>query len=229
VKRLLGILLMSIVIAVGCGKKADDAKSSTAEKMVNKDQAAEMQAQKSADAEKNSSPDETKLFLMETSMGDITLELNYTKAPITCANFEAYVDNGHYNGTIFHRVIANFMIQGGGFDAEMNQKTTLPQIQNEAANGLKNDLYTIAMARTGAVHSATSQFFINVKDNSFLNHRSQDPQGFGYCVFGKVTKGADIVDKIKMTPTGDTQVPTGQQMKDVPKEIVKIVSISKIG
>ncbi len=140
---------------------------------------------------------------LETSMGEITIELNADKAPATTANFLQYVKDGFYNGTIFHRVIPTFMIQGGGFDAQMNQKPTRAPIQNEADNGLKNEPYTIAMARTMDPNSATAQFFINVADNQFLNHTAKTMQGWGYAVFGKVVKGQDVVDKIKAVPTGN--------------------------
>lgn len=139
---------------------------------------------------------------LETTMGNIVIELNQEKAPNTVANFLEYVKSGHYDGTIFHRVIDGFMIQGGGMDANMTEKSTNAPIQNEADNGLKNEVGTIAMARTSDPHSATAQFFINVKDNSFLNFSGKNPQGWGYAVFGKVTKGMDIVNKIKGVPTG---------------------------
>ena len=152
---------------------------------------------------------------LTTSMGAITLELDKEKAPISTENFVKYVESGHYNGTIFHRVIGNFMIQGGGFDKSMTQKPTLPPIKNEAANGLKNDNYTVAMARTGIVDSATSQFFINVKNNDFLNHAGAS--NFGYAVFGKVIEGTDVVEKMKAVPTA-TKGPHG----DVPVETITI-------
>ncbi len=133
--------------------------------------------------------------------GVITLELDAVNAPKSTANFLAYVNKGHYDGTIFHRVIKGFMIQGGGFTADMKQKGTDAPIENEAANGLKNDKYTIAMARTGEPHSATAQFFINTVDNGFLNHTSPTPQGWGYAVFGKVVKGEDVVESIKKVRT----------------------------
>jgi peptidyl-prolyl cis-trans isomerase A (cyclophilin A)/peptidyl-prolyl cis-trans isomerase B (cyclophilin B) len=136
---------------------------------------------------------------LKTNMGDIVLELYPDKAPKTVANFLQYVRSGHYNGTIFHRVIENFMIQGGGFDKDMHQKPTNPPIENEAKNGLMNDAYTIAMARTAAPHSASAQFFINVRNNRFLDYPGQD--GWGYCVFGKVIKGIDVVDRIKSVET----------------------------
>lgn len=139
---------------------------------------------------------------LETSMGNIVIELNADKAPNTVANFIDYVKSGHYDGTIFHRVIDGFMIQGGGMDANMKEKATKKPIQNEADNGLTNDVGTIAMARTSDPHSATSQFFINVKDNGFLNYSGKNPQGWGYAVFGKVTEGMDVVNRIKGVPTG---------------------------
>lgn len=138
---------------------------------------------------------------LATSMGDIVLQLDAAKAPRTVENFLSYVRDKHYDGTIFHRVIDGFMIQGGGFTPDMQQKPTKAPVQNEAANGLKNDQYTIAMARTGDPHSATAQFFINVVDNAFLNHTAPTPQGWGYAVFGKVVKGQDVVDAIKKVRT----------------------------
>ena len=137
---------------------------------------------------------------LTTSMGPIVIQLDKEKAPISTDNFVKYVESGHYNGTIFHRVINGFMIQGGGFTQDMRQKPTQPPIKNEAANGLKNDLYTVAMARTNVYDSATSQFFINVKDNGFLNFNGP---GTGYAVFGKVVEGTDTVDKIKAVQTGN--------------------------
>ena len=134
--------------------------------------------------------------------GVITLELDQDKAPKTVENFLNYVNNGHYNNTVFHRVIPGFMVQGGGFEPGMSQKPTGAEIQNEANNGLKNDSYTVAMARTSAPHSATAQFFINVADNGFLNHTAPTAQGWGYAVFGKVINGTDVVDKIKGVKTG---------------------------
>ncbi|GGI54539.1 peptidyl-prolyl cis-trans isomerase [Oxalicibacterium solurbis] len=139
--------------------------------------------------------------LLKTSMGDIELELNADKAPKSVANFLQYVESGQYNGTIFHRVIGNFMIQGGGFDKDMREKPTRAPIQNEANNGLRNDVYTVAMARTSNPHSAAAQFFINTKNNDFLNYPGQD--GWGYAVFGKVIKGTEVVDKIRQVPTGN--------------------------
>ena len=139
---------------------------------------------------------------LDTNMGAIVIELNEEKAPKTVENFLNYVKSGHYDGTIFHRIIDGFMIQGGGMDAEMNEKATNSPVENEADNGLKNDKGTIAMARTQDPHSATSQFFINVKDNDFLNHSGKNMQGWGYTVFGKVTSGMDVIDKMRGVPTG---------------------------
>lgn len=159
--------------------------------------------------------------VLHTSFGDITLELDAKLAPATVANFLEYAKNGTYNGTIFHRVIDGFMIQGGGMDAKMNQKPTRSPVRNEANNGLKNLTGTIAMARTMDPHSATAQFFINVKDNDFLNFKSESSQGWGYCVFGKVTAGMDVVNKIKAVKTGNK---AGHQ--DVPVEPISIDSVT---
>nr|WP_246388036.1 peptidylprolyl isomerase [Desulfovibrio intestinalis] len=139
---------------------------------------------------------------LETNYGEIIVRLDARKAPISTANFVQYVKSGFYDGTVFHRVIKNFMVQGGGFTADMKQKETRAAIRNEADNGLKNKKYTIAMARTGEPHSATAQFFINTKDNDFLDFKSQTPQGWGYAVFGKVIKGQEVVDKIAAVTTG---------------------------
>lgn len=158
-----------------------------------------------------------KVILHIASLGAITLELDEAKAPVTVANFLNYVKKGHYDGTIFHRVIPGFMIQGGGFAPGMQQKQTDAEIQNEANNGLKNDKYTIAMARTSAPHSASAQFFINVANNDFLNYKSPTPQGWGYAVFGKVVEGQDIVDKIAAVATGRRGM-----HDDVPKDDVRI-------
>jgi peptidyl-prolyl cis-trans isomerase B (cyclophilin B) len=146
---------------------------------------------------------ETTIVQMDTGKGQITLELYNDKAPATVANFVSYARDGFYDGTIFHRVIPGFMVQGGGFTAEMKQKSTGAQIKNEANNGLKNDAGSIAMARTSDPHSATAQFFINVKDNDFLNFTSETPPGWGYAVFGKVTDGMDVVNSIVRVPTGN--------------------------
>ena len=137
------------------------------------------------------------MVILKTNYGDITIELDFEKAPKTAENFAQYVKDGFYDGTIFHRVIDNFMIQGGGFESGMKQKQTRTTIENEADNGLKNDIGTLAMAHTMDPHSASAQFFINIKDNDFLNHKSKASQGWGYAVFGKVTDGMDVIDKIK--------------------------------
>jgi len=167
-----------------------------------------------------SAADKNPVVLMETSKGNIEIELDRQKAPITVDNFVGYVNDKFYDGTIFHRVIANFMIQGGGFDEKMSQKPTKGPIKNEAGNGLLNKRGTIAMARTGVVDSATAQFFINVKDNEFLNHRDDTQQGYGYAVFGKVIEGMEVVDKIKEAKTGNKG-----GFQDVPVETVVIKSV----
>ena len=159
---------------------------------------------------------------ISTSIGDIQLELDGEKAPITVENFKTIVSSGYYEGTIFHRVINGFMVQGGGLTADMNNKSSgTSPIQNEANNGLSNDRGTIAMARTGEPHSATSQFFINHKDNEFLNHTGENPQGWGYAVFGKVTDGMDIVDQIADVTTGNVG-----PYQDVPLEVITIESVT---
>ena len=159
------------------------------------------------------------MVVLHTNFGDIKLELDAEKAPKTVANFIEYVKDGHFDGTIFHRIIDGFMIQGGGFEPGMVEKSTKATIQNEADNGLKNEMGTIAMARTMDPHSATAQFFINVANNSFLNHSSKTTDGWGYCVFGKVSGGMDIVNKMKATKT---TFRAGHQ--DVPVEDVIIES-----
>lgn len=141
------------------------------------------------------------MIVFSTSAGDITVELFHDQAPETAANFERYVEKGHYDGTLFHRVIDGFMVQGGGFDTQFEQKPTDAPIKNEADNGLKNARGHLAMARTGDPHSATAQFFINVADNDFLNHTAPTPQGWGYCVFGRVVEGMDVVERIKSVAT----------------------------
>ena len=144
------------------------------------------------------------MVVLKTNHGDITLELDTENAPATVANFMQYVRDGHYNNTVFHRVIDGFMIQGGGMEPGMKQKPTRGHVANEATNGLKNKKYTVAMARTSEPHSATAQFFINIADNDFLDYKAPSANGWGYCVFGKVTAGQDIVDKIRTVPTGTT-------------------------
>jgi len=162
---------------------------------------------------------------IETSEGNIVLELDITRAPLSVLNFMKYVRSGFYDGTIFHRVIKNFMIQGGGFTPEMERKQPNAPILNEADNGLKNTRGTIAMARTNDPHSATAQFFINVTDNPFLNHTSKSPRGWGYTVFGKVIKGMNVVDKIRNQRTG----PNGPFPSDVPVKMVLIQKVTIIG
>ncbi len=161
------------------------------------------------------------MVIIETNKGNITIELYKDKAPKTVANFLEYCKQGFYNGLIFHRVIKGFMIQGGGLDSEMDYKEGNPSIENEADNGLKNDKYTIAMARTNAPHSATSQFFINTNDNDFLNHTSKTLDGWGYCVFGKVIKGQEVVDEIEKVKT--TRV---GMYRDVPSENIIITNVT---
>jgi peptidyl-prolyl cis-trans isomerase B (cyclophilin B) len=157
------------------------------------------------------------MIKLHTNLGVIGIELDAARAPDTVKNFLAYVESGHYANTVFHRVIDGFMLQGGGFEPGMKQKPTLAPVKNEADNGLKNDRYTVAMARTNDPHSATAQFFINVADNDFLNHTAPTPQGWGYCVFGRVVEGADVVDRIKGVKTG-----TRGFHRDVPNEDVII-------
>jgi cyclophilin family peptidyl-prolyl cis-trans isomerase len=164
--------------------------------------------------------DKNPVITMSTNMGDIRVELNAEKAPITTGNFLDYVSDGFYDGLIFHRVIPGFMIQGGGFDSQMQQKKTRSPIKNEASNGLKNVSGTIAMARTNVVDSATAQFFINVKDNDFLNHTSSSSDGFGYAVFGQVVEGMDVVRAIEKVKTGNRGM-----HQDVPVETVVIQSV----
>jgi len=161
------------------------------------------------------------MIILHTNYGDITIELDFEKAPKTAANFKQYAEDGFYDGTIFHRVIDGFMVQGGGFSEDFQQKETRENIQNEADNGLQNLTGTLAMARTSDPHSASSQFFINVKDNSFLNHTAKTSSGWGYCVFGKVSAGMDVVNKIKSVKTGNKGF-----HQDVPKEAVIIQKVS---
>ncbi|HEX5310927.1 peptidylprolyl isomerase [Aquabacterium sp.] len=165
----------------------------------------------------------TKTVELTTSAGVIRLELDDAKAPVTVANFLDYVNSGHYNGTIFHRVIKGFMIQGGGFEPGLKQKPTKEPIQNEANNGLKNDRYTIAMARTSAPHSASAQFFINGTNNDFLNFKSETPNGWGYAVFGKVVAGTEVVDEIEKAKTGRQGF-----HDDVPKEDIVIIKAVEV-
>ncbi len=169
-------------------------------------------------------PSTNPTVLMKTSKGDITIELFADKAPVTVKNFLSYVSDGFYNGTIFHRVIKGFMIQGGGYTADMTEKPSKPPIKNEAGNRLKNARGTIAMARMNAPHTATSQFFINHINNPGLDYTSSTSDGFGYCVFGRVVSGMEVVDAIASVPTG-----IKQGMGDVPRETVSIISVEVIG
>ena len=164
-----------------------------------------------------------KTVQMDTSAGSITIEVDDAKAPLSAANFLAYVNKGHYDGTVFHRVIKGFMLQGGGFDSAMKQKATDAQVRNEANNGLKNLRYTLAMARTSDPHSASSQFFINTADNAFLDHSAETAQGWGYAVFGRVTSGTDVVDVIEKVGTGRKG-----SHDDVPLDEVRIESAREI-
>ena len=159
---------------------------------------------------------------MDTSLGAVRIELFAAQAPATVENFLRYADEGFYDGTVFHRVIADFMVQGGGLTPDLRAKPTHAPIPNEADNGLKNLRGTVAMARTSDVHSATAQFFINVVDNAFLDHTSKDPRGYGYCVFGKVVEGMDVVDRIRSVPTR-----TAGGMRDVPRQPVLIKSVRR--
>ena len=162
------------------------------------------------------------MIILHTNHGDIGIELHAEHAPKTVANFLAYVRAGHFDNTLFHRVIDGFMIQGGGFAPDFRQKPTRPPIENEASNGLKNERYSVAMARTSDPHSATAQFFINVADNDFLNHRSRDANGWGYCVFGRIVAGTDVVDRLKAVATGDRGM-----HQNVPREDVLIERVEE--
>ncbi|WP_339616153.1 peptidylprolyl isomerase [uncultured Gilvimarinus sp.] len=164
------------------------------------------------------------MITLHTNYGDITLELDFDNAPKSATNFKQYAEDGFYNGTIFHRVIDGFMIQGGGMDENMEQKETRASIENEADNGLKNLAGTVAMARTNDPHSASSQFFINVQDNDFLNHSGKNAQGWGYCVFGKVTDGMDVVNKIRTVKTGSKGF-----HQDVPVDTILIENVTVNG
>lgn len=163
------------------------------------------------------------MIRLHTNHGAITIELDEVKAPESAKNFTAYVESGHYANTVFHRVIDSFMIQGGGFEPGMKQKPTQPPIKNEADNGLQNTKYTVAMARTSDPHSASAQFFINTKDNDFLDHSSPTPQGWGYCVFGRVVEGKDVVDKIGKVKTGKNGFHGDVPLEDVVIERAEVV------
>lgn len=204
-KGFLGVIFMLALTLTGCGGSGAD-------------KATEQQSSGG-----NTSMSTNPQILIETNKGNITVELNAEKAPNTVANILAYVNDGFYDGTIFHRVIPGFMVQGGGMKPDMSEKSTKAAIQNEANNGLKNARGTLAMARTNAPHSASSQFFINVADNSFLDFKSESPQGWGYAVFGKVTEGMDVVDAIVAVKTGNKG---GHQ--DVPVEPVTMTKVSVV-
>jgi peptidyl-prolyl cis-trans isomerase B (cyclophilin B) len=182
-------------------------------------------AEKPKKAEKPKVTDTAPQVKLQTSLGDVVLKLDAAKAPVTVQNFLAYVKEGHYDGTIFHRVIPDFMAQGGGFTEDFKQKPTHAPIKNEADNGLKNKRGTIAMARTPDPNSATAQFFINYKDNGFLDYKSPTPQGWGYAVFGEVTQGMDVVDKMATIPTGSG----GPMPTDVPKTPIVIQKATVVG
>jgi len=206
-----------IVTAAACSNSHPTADSSGSE------EAASASAANTGAESTDTNGSKTDTVVIKTSKGDITVELNREKAPITVENFLSYADKGFYDGTIFHRVIPGFMIQGGGFDTAYKKKPAGPPIKNEAGNGLTNDNGTIAMARTSVVDSATSQFFINVVDNRFLNHKSDRANEYGYAVFGKVVKGSDVVKSIAATPTEDR----GGAFSNAPKEQVVIESIRR--
>ena len=178
-------------------------------------------AQEDADASKKTA---NPVVVIKTSKGTFEAELYKNKAPITVANFLEYVNSGFYNGTIFHRVIPSFMIQGGGFDTDLNKKPTQAPIKNEAANGLKNETGTLAMARTGVVDSATAQFFINTKNNAFLNHKDTTQRGYGYAVFGKVISGMDVVKDIEDVKTARTRVSEGQPVENL---VIESITVKK--
>ena len=216
-----GLALMLALGWLGCGAAQDGAPATTDGSVAAPQGATELKAV--APAAQTAEATVSKQFLVKTNKGELVLELDYAKAPQTCANFEHYVAKGHYTGTVFHRVIPTFMVQGGGLDSTLTERSQDPPIENEAANGLLNTRGTIAMARTGAVHSATSQFFINVVDNDFLNFRSPDPQGFGYCVFGHVVKGMEVVDAIRNVATGNQGM-----YQNVPLQPVVIESVTLV-
>ena len=208
-----GIIFCVAVALMGCASQPDADKPTASKPIENKP------------TPKQGTPimsDTNTLVIIETDKGDITVELNGDKAPKTVANILAYVDAKYYDGLIFHRVIPGFMVQGGGMDANMQQKATNAAVENEADNGLLNDRGTLAMARTGDPNSPTGQFFINHADNAFLNHSGKNPQGWGYCVFGKVTDGMDVVDAIAAVPTGNAG-----PHQDVPTEKVEIKTIRR--
>ena len=224
------VVLLTSLLLGSCSKDGPENKENTSD---SKEQVEEVSIAEQATEQAPSAIEEETLIINEstqiettkkdnmiklvTSAGTIAIELDFEKAPLSAENFKKYCEDGFYEGTIFHRVIDNFMIQGGGMDANMQEKPNGDPIENEADNGLKNDRGTLAMARTNDPHSATSQFFINVKDNDFLNHTAKNPQGWGYAVFGKVVEGMDIVDQIKGVATGSAGF-----HQDVPVEPIVI-------
>lgn len=212
-KIIFGVLLLSVLLAADV--TADVSANQIEGEIIMTEEITTETATEAVENEVAANP----IVIMKTGIGEIKIELYPNEAPITVENFLAYVNEGFYNDTIFHRVIPGFMAQGGGFVSGMSQKDTKAPIKNEAANGLKNDRGTLAMARTSVVDSATAQFFINVVDNGFLNYQNDTPNGFGYCVFGKVIEGMDIVDKIVSVPTT-----TMGYFADVPQEDVVIIS-----
>jgi peptidyl-prolyl cis-trans isomerase B (cyclophilin B) len=213
------LLLASLVLlATSCTKNKDGAENPTATQATGSTKEPAKAEPAAAGGGAAAVTGSKAIVELSTTMGTIRLELYPDKAPKTVANFLQYVKEGHYAGTVFHRVIDGFMIQGGGFDATLTQKATREPIQNEADNGLKNARGTVAMARTGDPHSASAQFFISVADNESLDHKSKDEQGWGYCVFGRVVQGMDVVDRIKVVSTGAK----GPFEKDVPQTDVVI-------
>jgi cyclophilin family peptidyl-prolyl cis-trans isomerase len=226
-------VLLGLALVAGCPKTPESTPSSPAAKPEPTPETKASEPAKTETETKTKTKTEAKteavpekpVVELSTSMGTIKLELYPKKAPKTVANFLKYVRAGHYTGTIFHRVIPTFMIQGGGFDASLNEKPTQPPIENEADNGLTHERGTLAMARTPNPHSAGAQFFINTVANAFLNHREKSMDGWGYCVFGKVIEGMEVVDKIKDVQTG----PKGQFPKDVPQTDVVIKEAKLVG
>ena len=211
---------MMLTLVVACGSETPD---SAPEVQDDSTIAAAENEAAAGGTEVVAKPTEGVGVVLSTNLGDIELLLDDEKAPLSVENFLSYADSGHYEGTIFHRVISGFMVQGGGFDQSLQQKATQDPIENEAANGLKNVKYSVAMARTGVVNSATSQFFINVVDNAFLDHRDTSSAGFGYAVFGQVVAGQDVVDQIAATQTGAA----GRFPTDVPVEPIIVQGASR--
>ena len=200
-RHTLAIFLIMVLGLAGCGDSGTQASTGTTIQVADTTSTTSTPSPGDGMSQANSSGNPK--VLIETSKGNITIELDAENAPLSSANFVSYVKDGFYDGTIFHRVMPNFMVQGGGMNPDMSEKQTKASIQNEANNGLKNDRGTLAMARTNMPHSASSQFFINVVDNTFLNFKSETPQGWGYAVFGKVTEGMDVVDAIVGVKTGN--------------------------